>query len=67
MRLETFQPSWVFMPCDSAFNPKLSNMNRTTMSCQGELNFPTLGTPTSASITGILVGDVNNSWVFPTS
>ncbi|MFM9968210.1 MAG: beta strand repeat-containing protein [Burkholderiales bacterium] len=62
--INTIQPSWVFVPTDPAFNPNLGSISRSNVTYSNEYN---LANPsaTSASITGILVGDVNNSWVIP--
>ncbi|MFM9970781.1 MAG: putative Ig domain-containing protein [Burkholderiales bacterium] len=62
----TIQPSWVFVPTDAATNPNLATMTRQAVSYKDEFNLAAITSPTSASITGILVGDVNNSWVIPT-
>jgi Ca2+-binding RTX toxin-like protein len=62
--INTIQPSWVFVPTDAAFNPNLATMSRNTVSYEDRINV-SITTATSASVTGILVGDVNNSWVIP--
>ena len=61
--INTIQPSWVFVPNDAS---GLASMTRTTASYKDEFNLSSITAPTSATITGILVGDVNNSWVIPT-
>ena len=63
--INTVQPSWVFVPNDAGVNPNLATMTRSAVSYHDELNLASLTAPTSATITGILVGDVNNSWVIP--
>ena len=64
--INTIQPAWVFVPNDASVNPNLGAMTRTSVSYHDEFNLASLTAPTSASITGILVGDVNNSWSPPT-
>ncbi|MFM9967368.1 MAG: putative Ig domain-containing protein, partial [Burkholderiales bacterium] len=64
--INTIQPSWVFVPTDAGANPDLNAMNRTAVNYKDELNLASVLGATSATITGILVGDVNNSWVIPT-
>jgi Ca2+-binding RTX toxin-like protein len=64
--INTVQPSWVFVPADNSINPDLDAMTRTTVSYKDGFNLSTIISATSATITGILVGDVNNSWVIPT-
>ena len=64
--INTIQPAWVFVPNDAGVNPNLATMTRSAVSYHDELNLASLTAPTSATITGILVGDVNNSWVIPT-
>ncbi|MFM9969960.1 MAG: hypothetical protein ACKVQK_16335, partial [Burkholderiales bacterium] len=63
--INAIQPSWVFVPTDAAFNPNLASMNRTSVSYKNEINLASLTAPTAASVTAILVGDVNNSWLIP--
>ena len=50
---------------NNGINPNLGTMNRNTVSYKDDLNLAAITRPTSASFTGILVGDVNNSWVIP--
>ncbi|MFM9971953.1 MAG: hypothetical protein ACKVQK_26530, partial [Burkholderiales bacterium] len=64
--INTIQPSWVFVPSDAVTNPNLDVMNRTSVVYKDEFNLASLSSPSSASFTGIRVGDVNNSWVIPT-
>ena len=64
--INTIQPSWAFVPSDASFNPNLATMTRTTVTYKDELNLSSITSATSATITGILVGDVNNSWLIPT-
>ena len=64
--INTIQPSWVFVPNDSGINPNLGTMTRTTVTYKDDLNLASITGATSAIITGILVGDVNNSWLIPT-
>ena len=64
--INTIQPSWVFVPQDAAINPNLAGMTRSTVSFKDDFNLSSITGATSATITGILVGDVNNSWVIPT-
>ena len=63
--ISTIQPSWVFVPSSPAFNPGLAAMNRNAVVYKDELNLGSVLGEVSASFTGILVGDVNNSWVIP--
>ena len=63
--INTIQPSWVFVPNDAAINPNLAGMTKTTVTYKDEFNLASITGATSATITGILVGDVNNSWVIP--
>ena len=44
----------------------ISRMTRSTVSFKDDFNLSSITGATSATITGILVGDVNNSWVIPT-
>jgi Ca2+-binding RTX toxin-like protein len=62
--INTIQPSWVFVPTDASINPNLGTMTRTGVTYKDEFNSPFSGAA-SASLTGILTGDVNNSWVIP--
>jgi uncharacterized delta-60 repeat protein len=62
--INTIQPSWVFVPSDPAFNPNLGTMTRTNVTYSNELNLSNASASSNA-VTGILVGDVNNSWVIP--
>ncbi len=64
--INTIQPSWVFVPTDAGVNPNLAGMTRTTVAYKDDFNLASISGPLSTSITGILVGDVNNSWVIPT-
>jgi uncharacterized delta-60 repeat protein len=61
--INTIQPGWVFVPSDAA---GLSTMTRTTVTYKDDWNLTSITAPTSNTFTGILVGDVNNSWVIPT-
>ena len=63
--INTIQPSWVFVPNDAGVNPNLGSMTRNTVSYKDDLNLASITGPTSTTFTGILVGDVNNSWVIP--
>ena len=63
--VNTIQPSWVFVPNDIGTNPNLATMSRTSVIYKDDLNLASITAPTSATITGIMVGDVNNSWVIP--
>lgn len=63
--VNTLQPSWVFVPDDSAVNPNLASMTRNSVSYKDEFTLSSISGATTATITGILVGDVNNSWVIP--
>lgn len=64
--VNTIQPSWVFVPNDASINPNLGTMTKTTVTYKDDFNLSSITAPTSATIPGILVGDVNNSWVIPT-
>jgi len=64
--INTIQPSWVFVPTDVAINPNLASMTKNSVTYHDEFNLASITAPTLATITGILVGDVNNSWVIPT-
>ena len=64
--VNTVQPSWVFVPNDIATNPNLASMTKSTVNFKDEFNLATMTAPAAATITGILVGDVNNSWLIPT-
>ena len=64
--VNTIQPHWVFVPSDAGMNANLGTMTKTTVTYKDDLNLSTISGPTSASVTGILVGDVNNSWLIPT-
>ena len=64
--LNTIQPSWVFVPEGGGANPDLASMTRDSVNYVSPLNLSSVVSPTSVSITGILEGDVNNSWVIPT-
>ena len=64
--VNTVQPSWVFVPNDIATNPNLASMTKSTVNFKDEFNLATMTAPAAATITGILVGDVNNSWRIPT-
>jgi hypothetical protein len=63
--INTIQPAWVFVPSDASFNPNLASMNKTSVTYKDDLSLSSITGPMSASITGILVGDVNNSWIIP--
>ena len=63
--VNTIQPSWVFVPNDVGINPNLGSMTRTTVTYKDDINLSSITGPTSATVTGILVGDVNNSWLIP--
>jgi hypothetical protein len=63
--INTVQPSWVFVPTDPAFNPGLGGMTRTSVTYVDKIDISAVTANTSLSVTGILVGDVNNSWVIP--
>jgi hypothetical protein len=63
--INTIQPGWVFVPSDASFNPTLASMNKSTVSYKDELNLSSITAPTANTFTGILVGDVNNSWLIP--
>ncbi|MFM9967653.1 MAG: dockerin type I domain-containing protein, partial [Burkholderiales bacterium] len=64
--INTIQPSWVFVPTDAANNPNLATMTQQAVSYKDEFNLASITAPTLASVTGILVGDVNSSWLIPT-
>ncbi|MFM9967632.1 MAG: putative Ig domain-containing protein, partial [Burkholderiales bacterium] len=64
--INTIQPSWVFVPTDAGVNPNLGAMQRDAVTYKNDLTLAALNGASSASITGILVGDVNNSWLIPT-
>jgi hypothetical protein len=64
--ISSTQPSWVFVPTDASLNPNLASMTRTAVTYKDEINLASITGPTAASIVGILVGDVNNSWTIPT-
>jgi len=55
----------VFVPRDALFNPDLASMTRTTVNYKSEIHLASVTSATSATVTGILVGDVNNNWVIP--
>jgi Ca2+-binding RTX toxin-like protein len=61
----SIQPSWVFVPTDPGINSNLATMTRHSITWKDEINFPSMTSPISSSVTAILVGDVNNSWVIP--
>ena len=63
--MNSVQPSWLFVPNGNVRNSKLAVITRTTFTCKVEFNLPSIGAPTLTTITGILVGDVNNSWLIP--
>ena len=63
--INTIQPSWVFVPTDAGVNPNLATMTRNTVTWKDDFNLSSISAPTTASVTAILVGDVNNSWVIP--
>ena len=64
--INTIQPSWVFVPDGGGANPDLGAMTRSAVNYADDLNLASITSPTSVIITGILVGDVNNSWQIPT-
>ena len=64
--INTIQASWVFVPDDASVNPNLASMTKSTVTYKDDLNYASITESTSTTITGILVGDVNNSWVIPT-
>jgi cyclophilin family peptidyl-prolyl cis-trans isomerase/methionine-rich copper-binding protein CopC len=63
--INTIQPSWVFVPTDPAFNSALGGMTRSTVTYADKIDISAITNSTSSSVTGILVGDVNNSWLIP--
>ena len=63
--VNTVQPYWVFVPDDAGSNANLGTMTRATVTYKDDFSLSSISGPTSATITGILVGDVNNSWVIP--
>ncbi|MFM9969186.1 MAG: putative Ig domain-containing protein [Burkholderiales bacterium] len=64
--INTIQPAWIFVPTDAGVNPNLAAMTRSTVksSYTSELDLATGSGP--FAVTGILLGDVNNSWLIPT-
>ena len=58
---------FVFALGDFSFSDAagLAGMTKTTASYKDDFNLSSITAPTSATITGILVGDVNNSWLIP--
>jgi hypothetical protein len=60
--INTIQPAWVFVPNDAA---GLSGMAKNTVSYKDDWNLSSITAPTTNTFTGILVGDVNNSWLIP--
>jgi hypothetical protein len=60
--INTIQPNWMFVPNDAA---GLAGMTKTTVSYKDDWNLSSITAPTANTFTGILVGDVNNSWVIP--
>ncbi|MFM9971813.1 MAG: hypothetical protein ACKVQK_25820 [Burkholderiales bacterium] len=64
--INTIAASWVFVPADAGTNPNLAAMSRSSVSYKDEFNLSSITSPVSASVTGILLGDVNNSWLIPT-
>ena len=63
--VNTLQPHWVFVPSDASINPNLGTMTKATVTYKDDFNIAAVTAPTTASFTGILVGDVNNSWLIP--
>ena len=63
--INTIPPFWVFVPDDPGINPNLGTMTKTTVTYRDDINLSATAASSSASITGILVGDVNNSWLIP--
>ena len=60
--INTIQPSWVFVPNDAA---GLTGMTKTTVSHTDSWSLASITAPAANTFTGILVGDVNNSWLIP--
>jgi len=63
--INTVQPSWVFVPEGAQANPGLGAMTRDTVAYNDDYRLASITGPATSSFTGILVGDVNNSWVIP--
>ena len=63
--LNAIQPSWVFVPTDAGNNPNLATMTRSAVSYKGDVDLSVVSAPDAVSVTGILLGDVNNSWLIP--
>jgi len=63
--INTLQPSWVFVPEHPAANPDLGTMTRSAVTYANDLHLTSISAPIATTFTGILVGDVNNSWMIP--
>ncbi|MFM9967933.1 MAG: beta strand repeat-containing protein [Burkholderiales bacterium] len=64
--INTIQPSWVFVPSDNGNNSNLGTMDRTQVTYSNKIDLSALTGSVTATVTAILVGDVNNSWLIPT-
>ncbi|MFM9967154.1 MAG: hypothetical protein ACKVQK_01945, partial [Burkholderiales bacterium] len=66
--INTIQPAWLFVPTDAEVNPNLGAMTRSTVksSYTSELDLSLASGSGTFAVTGILLGDVNNSWLIPT-
>ena len=65
---ETIQPSWVFVPEQTATNATtdvLGSMTRESVGFSAGIDRASFDDASAAAITGILLGDVNHSWMIP--
>lgn len=63
--MNSVQSSWLFVPNGNVRNPNLAVITRTALTCKVEFNLSSINSASLTTITGILVGDVNNSWLIP--